>query len=135
MCVSAHKHTQTDVQSHVLILPSSPNIHTYRNHHTLCMCIRIHTTPASTISKHHGQECAHTCTRSPRPSYHRADLSIVRGLSVEVAKRASYTHTHPRGAGRRSTCAHRHTHTERMGGKRRRLCLLPAPLSLQDAKK
>lgn len=38
-----------------------------------------------------------------------ADLSIVRGLSMELAKRASYTHTHPRGAGRRSTLTDTHT--------------------------
>lgn len=40
--------------------PPPQNIHTYRNHHTLCMCIRIHTTPASTINKHpRPRMCAH----------------------------------------------------------------------------
>ena len=65
-------------------------------------------TPASTINKASAAKNVRTHLQvAPGPAM--ADLSIVTGLSMELAKRAPHTHTHTRGAGERGTL-HSHTH-------------------------
>ena len=74
-----------------------------------------HVTPASTISKAFAAKNVRTHLQAaPGPAM--ADLSIVTGLSMELAKRAPHTHTHTRGAGERGTL-HSQTHTHGKDGR------------------